>query len=295
VREAEVEVSEHAIRKWCAAVGEEDPVHHDPAAARQAGLPGVIAPPVMLQTWTMPLGSQARARSPTLHAHARALAAEAGYDAVVATDYEQEYLRPVRPGDRLTERSWIDAVSERKTTALGPGHFVTIAFEFRDQRGLPVGRMRARTLYFTPEAASPPLAARPPGSLQKGAGRELPALDIPLTRTLIVTASLASNDHELVHHDHEVARRQGLDDIIASIVTSAGLVTRYIATCGGSPAQLRRLSLRLVLPAMPGDVLTLHGRTIDLRDGQEMRVHGKHSRGTHVSAVVLLGPPRHTR
>jgi acyl dehydratase len=294
VREAELEVSEHAIRTWCSAIGEDDPLHHDPAAARQAGLPGVIAPPVMLQTWTIPTGSQARACSPALHARARALASEAGFDAVVATDYEQEYLRPVRPGDRLTERSWVDTVSERKATALGPGHFVTIAFEFHDQYGEPVGRMRARTLYFAPNPVPPRPAQLSSGRDREGAGRSLPALEVPLTWTLIITASLASNDHEPVHHDHEVARRQGLHDIIASIVTTAGLVTRYIGARAGSPARLRRLSLRLAQPAIPGDVLTLRGRTTDAPDGREVWVRGAHERGTHVTAVALLDPPRHT-
>ena len=287
VREAEVEVSEHAIRTWCSAIGEDNPVYHDPAAARQAGLPGVIAPPVMLQTWTMPIGRQARAASPTLHARARALAAEAGFDAVVATDYEQEYLRPVRPGDRLSERSWVETVSERKATALGPGRFVTIAFEFRDQRGEPVGRMRARTLYFAPGAAGA-AAARPAARDHLSAATELPPMEVPLTRTLIITASLASKDHEPVHHDHEVARRQGLADIILSIVTTAGLVTRYIGASAGSPAGLRRLALRLAQPAMPGDVLTLFGRYVDGPEGREVRVHGAHDRGTHVTAVALL-------
>ncbi len=289
LREAEVDVSEHAIRTWCSAVGEDHPVHLDPAAARQAGLPGVIAPPAMLQTWTMPIGRHARTDSPTLHARARALAAVAGFDAVVATDYEQEYLRPVRPGDRLSERSWVETVSERKATALGPGHFVTIAFEFRDRRGEPVGRMRARTLYFAPGAVGV-VAQRPTAQDHLSAGTELPPLEIPLTRTLIVTASLASNDHEPVHHDHEVARRQGLGDIILSIVTTAGLVTRYIGARAGSPAQLRRLSLRLAQPAMPGDVLRLSGRSTDGPDGREVRVRGAHHRGTHVTAVALLDP-----
>jgi acyl dehydratase len=295
LRESEVEVSEQAIRTWCSAIGEDHPVHHDPAAARRAGLPGVIAPPAMMQTWTAPIGRQAGAGSPTLHARIRALAAEAGFEAVVATDYEQEYLRPVRPGDRLSERSWVEAVSERKATTLGPGHFVTIAFEFCDQRGEPVGRMRARTLYFAPDAIPPrpagEAAQRRPAREHLSAGMDLPPLEVPLTRTLIVTASLASNDHEPVHHDHEVARRQGLDDIIVSIVTTAGLVTRYIGARAGSPADLRRLSLRLAQPAMPGDVLTLHGRSGDGRDGREVWVRGAHDRGTHVTAVAVLDPP----
>ena len=54
-RSAEVPVSEHAIRTWCAAVGERNPLYLDHETARRAGHPAVVAPPAMLQTWTMPI------------------------------------------------------------------------------------------------------------------------------------------------------------------------------------------------------------------------------------------------
>ena len=75
-----------------------------------------------------------------------------------------------------------------------------------------------------------------------------------------MAASLASNDHEPVHHDHEIARAQGLDDIIASIVTTAGLVLRYTGLTAGD-APCRSLSLRLARPAFPGDVLTFRAKS----------------------------------
>jgi len=157
-RSAEVPVSEHAIRTWCAAVGERNPLHLDPAAARRAGYPAVVAPPAMLQTWTMPIAD--RSAAPTLHARVRAAARDCGLDAVVATDYEQQYLRPVHPGQLLREHSWVEAVSPAKSTALGRGQFVTVAFEISDRAGPPVGRMRARTLYFDPGSDPAPAAPR---------------------------------------------------------------------------------------------------------------------------------------
>ncbi|MDT7578269.1 MAG: 3-oxo-4,17-pregnadiene-20-carboxyl-CoA hydratase alpha subunit, partial [Pseudonocardiales bacterium] len=250
-RSAEVPVSEHAIRTWCAAVGERNPIHYDDAAARRAGYPGVVAPPAMLQTWTMPIGERSRAERPTLHARVRRLAQEAGLGAVVATDYAQEYLRPIRPGELLAERSWVDSVSGPKTTALGSGRFVTVAFEIFDEDGVAVGRMTARTLYFAP--GSPRSTGRPPPPVEDVAGAtELAPLEVPLSRTLIVAASLASNDHEPVHHDHEVARGQGLPDVIASIVTTAGLVLRYAGERSAPGARCRALRLRLARPAFPG-------------------------------------------
>jgi hypothetical protein len=276
-RVAEVPVSEHAIRTWCAALGETNPLYLDGATARRAGYPAVLAPPAMLQTWTMPITD--RFAHPTLHALVRGLAREAGLTAVVATDYEQQYLCPIHPGALLAERSRVEAVSAAKDTALGRGHFVTIGFTISDDAG-PVGRMRARTFYFDP---APAVRGMPRPS---GAGLDdLEPLVVPLSRTLIVTASLASNDHEAVHHDHEIAQAQGLPDIITSIVTTAGLVLRFTGAAAGA-AWCRSLRLQLARPAVPGDVLILRGGV----DGGTYRVHGDHARGRHVSAEVEYAP-----
>ena len=283
-RSAEIAVSDHAIRTWCAALGDDNPVYRNQTAAVAAGHDGVIAPPAMLQTWTMPIGAAARKAMPTLHTQVRQLSADNGFTAVVATDYEQQYLRPIRPGDMLTERSWIESISPRKTTALGPGHFVTIAFEFRNQHNEPVGEMRSRTMYFTPHPTRPS-----PGRADDShepSGIVLPDQTIPLTRTGIITGALASNDHEPVHHDHDVAHRQGLDDIIASIVTTAGLITRYVSSVTEPATEFRRLSLRLARPAFPGDVLTLSGNAKHTTTGMAIQVDGRHHRGTHVRANV---------
>jgi acyl dehydratase len=286
VRPAELPVSEHAIRVWCAAVGETNPIYHDDAAARQAAYSGVVAPGAMLQTWTMPVSHAARQAAPTLHAQIRERACESGYRSVVATDYEQEYLRPIHPGALLTELSWVDAVSPAKQTALGPGRFVTIAFEIRQADGAAVGRVRSRTLYFDP--APRPTRRRPATAPEPLQGeRLLVPLRVPLTRSLIVAASLASNDHEPVHHDHESARRDGLPDVIASIVTTAGLVLRYVGERHSRDTRVRRLRLNLAAPAMPGDVLTFRG----VGDGTEVVVLADHARGRHVRAELQLGPP----
>ena len=285
-RTADVPVSEHAIRVWRAAIGESYPVHDNPEAERRAGHDGVVAPDAMLQTWTMPIGEHASATAPTLHARVRAAARAAGLGAIVATDYEQEYLRPIRPGELLTERSWVEAVSTPKTTALGPGRFVTFAFDFVDSHAVPVGRMRTRSLYFAPA----PRPGRDRRDARRGAseGCELEPLDVPLSRTLIIATALASNDQEPVHHDHEVARAQGLDDIIASIVTTAGIVLRYAGERSRPDLRARSLRLRLARPAFPGDVLTLRGSATPHPGGACLTVRGDHARGEHVTAEVGL-------
>lgn len=61
----------------------------------------------------------------------------AGCTSVVATDCDQEYLRPLRPGDRITFDAVIESVSERKTTKLGTGYFVTTRMDVRAEESSP--------------------------------------------------------------------------------------------------------------------------------------------------------------
>ena len=41
------------IDHWLDAIGDRNPIYVDEAAARAAGHPGVVAPPAMIQVWTM--------------------------------------------------------------------------------------------------------------------------------------------------------------------------------------------------------------------------------------------------
>ena len=59
-------------------------------------------------------------------------------------------------------------------------------------------------------------------------GDQLPELDIPLTRTLIVSTAIASRDFQDVHHDPGLAQQRGSPDIFMNILTTNGLVGRYI-------------------------------------------------------------------
>ncbi|MFG2861590.1 bifunctional MaoC family dehydratase N-terminal/OB-fold nucleic acid binding domain-containing protein [Streptomyces sioyaensis] len=139
------------IRHWCEAVGDTSPAYRGPDA---------IAPPTMLQAWTMGGLSGHTDRSGAFD-ELFALLDGAGYTSVVATDCEQEYLRPLRPGDRITFDAVIEAVSERKTTKLGTGHFVTTRMDVRAD-GEPAGTHRFRILKYAPAAREVPEAPDAP-------------------------------------------------------------------------------------------------------------------------------------
>jgi uncharacterized OB-fold protein len=132
-------VNEPMIRHWCEAMGDANPAY--------AG-PGAIAPPTMLQAWTMGGLSGHGGRSEA-YDEMLGLLDGAGYTSVVATDCEQEYLRPLRPGDEITFDAVIESVSERKTTKLGTGYFVTTRMDVR-AGGEPAGTHRFRILKYVP-------------------------------------------------------------------------------------------------------------------------------------------------
>lgn len=149
-------VNQPMIRHWCDAIGDANPVYTDPEAAAASAHGEVIAPPTMLQAWTMP-GLGPRPTAPPGHEDASARLAEiledAGLGAVVATNCEQTYHRDLRLGDHLTVHAHIEAVSERKSTALGDGYFVTTMQTYVDQHGEEVATMRFRTLRYRPRSA----------------------------------------------------------------------------------------------------------------------------------------------
>ena len=412
------------IRHWCEAMGDANTAYTGPSA---------VAPPAMLQSWTMaglgdPRGSGGGAATGRSEAYDELLGTldAAGFTSVVATDCEQEYLQPLRPGQRVLYDSEIESVSGEKTTALGVGRFVTTRTDLRaydeaagekPEEAVPVATHRFRILKFRPAAtaqttaqAKSDRALRPRpvvnrdnagfwdgvagGELRfqrctdcatprfpwlpgcngcgsdawtaepaSGAGAvysyvvvhhplpaafreqgpyavalveldegvrvisnilglpaaevriglpvrldfercdeeltlpvfrpagadDLPPLRVPVTRTLIVAGAIASRDYQDVHHDAELAHAKGAPDIFMNILTSNGLVGRYVTDWAGPRARLTGISVRLGVPAHPGDELTFTGRVTE-RDGPRLTVAvtGRTRRGAHVTATVRL-------
>ncbi len=106
---------------------------------------------------------------------------------------------------------------------------------------------------------------------------------LPITTTLVVSTALATRDFQDVHHDAELARSYGSQDIFLNILTTTGLVQRYVTDELGQ-VELAGISLRLGAPAYPGDELVFTGE----RDGNTVTVTGAVSIGDHVTATVTL-------
>src|SRR6266404_4223871 len=125
------------IRHWCDAVGDENPVYTDPDFAAKSVHGAIVAPPTMLQAWTMAgLRPPAPASpQPAPFSEVMRLLDAAGYTSVVATNCRQEYRRYLREGDRLTVTTRVAGVSDEKKTALGMGRFVDEQMIYRDAAG----------------------------------------------------------------------------------------------------------------------------------------------------------------
>ncbi|MEN2420655.1 acyl dehydratase [Streptomyces rimosus] len=126
------------------------------------------------------------------------------------------------------------------------------------------------------------------------AGDDLPPLTIPVTRTLIIAGAIASRDYQDVHHDTEAARAKGSPDIFMNILTTNGLVGRYITDHFGPHSVLRKVAIRLGVPNYPGDELVLRGTVTSLDgDTAEIRVVGSNRLGHHVTGTVTVTVPAH--
>ena len=144
------EVNAPMIRHLCEALGDRNPVYTDPVFAAQSVHGGLVAPPTMLQVWTMRGNTSERAPGSDERDSFAVVdyLKSIGYPAVVAVNCEQTYYRYLHPGDRVHHVSRIESISPRKTTALGTGYFVTELAEFFDQHSEKVADMRFRVFLY---------------------------------------------------------------------------------------------------------------------------------------------------
>jgi len=163
-------VSESAIRQWCDAMLDENPVYLDPEAAKESRFGGLVAPPAMLQAWTLKGMAMARPEPDApkdLQQELHAVFDEHGYVGVVATNCDQQFDRYLKPGDRISATTVIESISEQKATGLGVGYFINTRLTFVDQRGEKVGSMTFRVLKYKP--AAKPAASEVASSASKPA------------------------------------------------------------------------------------------------------------------------------
>jgi acyl dehydratase len=121
------------------------------------------------------------------------------------------------------------------------------------------------------------------------AGDQIPEWSLPMTPTTIVSTAIATRDWQDVHHDRDIAQAAGSKDIFMNILTSNGLVERYVVDWLGHDAELKGIAIRLGAPAHPYDTLTFRGSVDSVEDGvATISVVGSVSLGDHVTGTVKV-------
>src|SRR6201992_3089077 len=160
-RDARDPVNEPTIRNWVEALGDRNQIYPDEPAATAAGRPGIVAPPAMIQVWTMfGLGGERPTDDPM--GPMMKLFDDNGFIGVVATNCEQTYHRYLHPGEEVTIHSEMGDVVGPKQTGLGEGWFMKqhIVWKVGDEN---VAEMEWRILKFKPREAESPAASSAPG------------------------------------------------------------------------------------------------------------------------------------
>ncbi|MCW2504683.1 MAG: hypothetical protein JWO79_2967 [Actinomycetia bacterium] len=137
------------IRNWLEALGDTNPRYEA----------GSLAPPAMVQVWTMHGLHPASTAGDPLSAMSVVLD-EAGFTSVVATNSEQAYHRELRLGEQVEVRSRQRDAAGPKRTALGEGWFVTTESTWYVGTEA-VATMLFRILKYRPPGPPEPLPSPP--------------------------------------------------------------------------------------------------------------------------------------
>ncbi|GLY47446.1 DNA-binding protein [Lentzea sp. NBRC 102530] len=148
------------IRNWLEAIGDEHPGYTE------------VAPPAMVQVWTMAGLHGQRTLDDPLGAMMTVLD-EAGYTSVVATNSDQTYHRYLEVGEQLSVTTSLEDVTGPKRTGLGEGWFVTTRSTWwvGDEA---VAEMRFRVLKFRPaqKLAPEPEVHQAPQAIRPSVNRD---------------------------------------------------------------------------------------------------------------------------
>jgi uncharacterized OB-fold protein len=111
---------------------------------------------------------------------------------------------------------------------------------------------------------------------------DLPPLSLEITPTFVVSSALATRDFQDVHHDRDLAIAKGSKDIFVNILTTTGLVQRFV-TDWKPQVRVKAIAIKLGVPCYAYDMLTFTGR---IAGPTAIEVVGRNSLGAHVTGRV---------
>ena len=144
------DVNAAMIRHWAEVMGDKNPVYTDAEFAKTSSKGGIIAPPTMLQIWSMEGYPMCGTPAVDVQRELHKVFDDHGFSGVLGTNTSSEYYRDLKPGDQITAHTVIATISEQKSTARGIGYFIETVTRFTDQNGAEVGKIVFRVLKFIP-------------------------------------------------------------------------------------------------------------------------------------------------
>lgn len=126
-------------------------------------------------------------------------------------------------------------------------------------------------------------------------GDKIPEQRREITRTTVISTAIATRDFQNVHHDHEAAKKSGTPDIFLNILTTGGLIGKFLTDWTGPEGELKNVTIKLAMPCYPGDTLTSTGSVVKKHEdgGQHLvdieytlsTANGSHALGTATVAL----------
>ena len=127
-------------------------------------------------------------------------------------------------------------------------------------------------------------------------GDKLPPLSIDITSGLIIGGAIATRDFTPVHHDKKAAQAGGLPDVFMNILTSNGLMGRFVTDWSGPDSTVKGIAIKLGAPNLPGMVMTMTGEVtaVDTDTGRvDLAITGENNIwGMHMQGSVTLTLPK---
>ena len=127
-------------------------------------------------------------------------------------------------------------------------------------------------------------------------GDAITPMRIDVTATVVVAGAIATRDFMPVHHDRDYAASQGSPNIFMNIMTDNGLCSRFLTDWAGPEAMVRKIAIRLGVPAYAGSTLEYTGTVTATSqvDGEgivEVELKATNDQGDHVSGTAVIGLP----
>ena len=277
---ATFEVEKSHITSFARAIGDDNPLWNDEAAARRSIYGGLIAPPTftrMILNELRPPGTEQYPLPGTVQLDGGA---------------QWRYFEPIRPGDRITQFRKVTDVYERRGSA-GPLIFILGNFRFVNQFDQTAVELNTVTIRHAParsgKATRPDRPGNGPAASDTGTscdsriepldwsagvseGTEIgPFVKHTTTQDLVKYAG-ASRDFYEIHYDKDYALSVGLPGVIIHGALKAAYLGKLMTDWLGDPGALRSLQCQHRGMDFPGESVNCSGRVARTyeEDGQSL-------------------------